>query len=89
MEKVRPAGERVEFPKRVFKNDRRHGYSCVPFFAYLAEDQTRTFQFYPPYRIGAEQEIGPVLQECAKIFESHLLERPEQWFFWEIADAFW
>ena len=89
MEKVDLLGREWNFPRGFLKMIAGTDIPVVPFFAYLAEDQTRTFCFYPPYRIGAEHEIGPVMQECAKIFESHLLERPEQWFFLEIAETFW
>jgi lauroyl/myristoyl acyltransferase len=61
----------------------------VPFYAHLAEDHTKTFRFYPPYQIKDENEINAALQKSATIFESHLLERPEQWFFWDGAEAFW
>jgi lauroyl/myristoyl acyltransferase len=89
MEKVSLLGRDWNFPRGFLKMIAGKEIPVVPFFAYLGEDRVRTFHFYPPYQIGKGDEIGPVLQECAKIFESHLLERPEQWFFWEIAEAFW
>jgi lauroyl/myristoyl acyltransferase len=89
MEKVSLLGRDWNFPRGFLKVIAGKDIPVLPFFAYLGEDRVKTFHFYPPYRIGTEQEIGPVLQECAKIFESHLLERPEQWFFWEMAESFW
>jgi lauroyl/myristoyl acyltransferase len=62
--------------------------TIVPLFTYLTEEGTRVFTFFPEYPIG-EGGTKEALQKCANIFEKFILERPEQWFFWDGAQAFW
>lgn len=88
-EKVNLLGRDWNFPRGFLKMIVGREIPVVPFFTYLAEDHVRTFRFYPPYQIRNRDEIKNVLQECVKIFESHLLKRPEQWFLWDGAEVFW
>ena len=62
--------------------------TIVPLFTYLTEEGTRVFTFFPEYPIG-EGGTKEALQKCANIFEKFILERPEQWFFWDNAQVFW
>jgi len=60
----------------------------VPLFTYLTEEGIRVFTFFPEYQIN-EGGIKEALQKCATLFEKFILERPEQWFFWDDAQVFW
>lgn len=89
IERVNLLGRDWNFPRGFLKVIAGREIPVVPFFTYLAEDHVRTFRFYPPFQIQHRDEISSALQECAKIFESHLLKTPEQWFFWDGAEVFW
>lgn len=60
----------------------------VPLFTYLTGEGTRVFKFFPEYQTG-EGGSKEALQKCANLFEKYILERPEQWFFWDDAQVFW
>lgn len=89
IEKVSLLGRDWSFSRGFLKVVAGREIPIVPFFTYLDENHVRTFRFYPPYQIQNRDETNRVFQECVKIFESHLLKTPEQWFFWEGADVFW
>jgi lauroyl/myristoyl acyltransferase len=89
IEKVNFLERDWNFPRGFFEVIAERDIPIVPFFVSLGEDDVKTFRFYPSYQIKNQDEIKGVFQECAKIFESHLLKTPEQWFFWDDAGVFW
>ena len=88
-EKVNLMGRDWNFARGFLRMMAGTGIPIVPVFTFLAEDHTRTFRFYPSYQIENREGVRKALYECAKIFESHLSERPGQWFFWDGAEVFW
>jgi lauroyl/myristoyl acyltransferase len=77
-----------KYPSGFLKLLSRTPSTIVPLFTYLTEEGTRVFTFFPEYPI-TEGGIKEALQKCAKTFEKFILERPEQWFFWDSAQVFW
>lgn len=64
-------------------------FAIIPFFTHINEKWERIFQFFPSFYLENEGDIIIGLQKCIDIFEKYLLERPEQWFFWDDAQVFW
>jgi len=89
IQKVTLLGRDWYFPRGFLEVVAGREIPIVPFFTYLDEDHVRTFRFYPAYQIRNRDETSSVFQECVKIFESHLLKTPGQWFFWDGAEVFW
>ena len=89
IETVKMLGRDWRFPRGFLEVIAGRDIPIVPFFVKLTDSHEKVFRFYPPYQIRNKNEIGPVLQECATIFESYLVSNPEQWFFWDDAAVFW
>lgn len=88
-EKVNLLGMDWNFPRGFLKVVAGRKIPVVPFFVHLTEDNQRTVRFYPARTLSGREEIGPAFEGWGKIFESYLLERPEQWFFWDGGQVFW
>jgi lauroyl/myristoyl acyltransferase len=89
VETVKMLGRDWRFPRGFLEVIAGRDIPVVPVFVTLTDSHQKIFRFYPPHQIRNQNEIGPVLQECANIFETYLVRNPEQWFFWDDAAVFW
>lgn len=82
-------GKRWSFPLGFLELLIGSGFAILPFFTYMNDRWERIFKFYPPYWIERKEELLISFQKTITFFETHLREKPEQWFFWDDAQVFW
>ena len=76
---------RAWFPKGIISIARETNSPLLPFFSFLDEGNKRRICFEKPISVGDEAEC---VERCVKLIESRIIERPDHWHFWPIADQF-
>lgn len=79
-------GKKALLPKGIISIAKDTKSPILPFFSYLDAGQGRGICFEEPFLdIENEDECG---KRCAKLIEDKILERPDHWHFWPVAEQF-
>lgn len=77
--------KRAFFPKGIISIARETNSPILPFFSFLDEGRQRRICFEEPIHVIDEEEC---VKRCVKLIENRVIERPDHWHFWPIADQF-
>ena len=78
-------GKRTWFPKGVVSIGKEMGVPIIPFFSYLDKKHRRRVCFEKPLYVRNEKES---VEECVRLIEKRILERPDHWHLWPFAGQF-
>ncbi len=76
---------RAWFPKGIVSIARETNSPLLPFFSFLDEGKKRRICFEKPFYVDDE---GEGVERCVRLIERRIIERPDHWHFWPIADQF-
>jgi lauroyl/myristoyl acyltransferase len=77
--------KRAFFPKGIISIAKETNSPILPFFSFLDEGRQRRISFEEPIHVIDEEEC---VKRCVKLIENRIIERPDHWHFWPIADQF-
>jgi lauroyl/myristoyl acyltransferase len=78
-------GKKTWFPKGVISIGKEMDVPIVPFFSYLGTKNYRRICFEKPIYVKNEEKT---VEECVRLIEKRILERPDHWHMWPFADQF-
>ena len=78
-------GKKAVFPKGIISIAKETNSPILPFFSFLDEGKHRRICFEKPLHVIDEEEC---VKRCVVLIESKIIERPDHWHFWPIADQF-
>ncbi len=78
-------GKKTWFPKGVISIGKEMDVPIIPFFSYLDEKSDRRICFERPIYVTEERKS---VEECVRLIEKRILERPDHWHLWPCADQF-
>jgi len=73
------------FPKGIISLAKMMNLPILPFFSYLDEGKNRRIFFGEPFYVKREEEG---VMHCVHLIEKRIIEKPDHWHFWHIADQF-
>jgi lauroyl/myristoyl acyltransferase len=76
---------RALFPKGIVSIAKEANSPILPFFSFLDDGKRRRICFEEPIHVIDEEEC---VKKCVKLIEAKILERPDHWHFWPIANQF-
>lgn len=76
---------RARFPVGIISVAKEMNSPVVPFFSYLDNGQDRRICFEKPIYVKNENES---VETCVRLIEKRIIERPDHWHFWPIAEQF-
>ena len=77
--------KRAFFPKGIISIAKETNSPILPFFSFLDEGGQRRISFEEPIHVIDEEEC---VKRCVKLIENRVIERPDHWHFWPIAEQF-
>jgi len=77
-------GKKTWFPKGIISIGKELNVPIVPYFSYL-DKNCRRICFEKPIYVKDE---GKCFEECVRLIEKRILERPEHWYMWPTASQF-
>jgi lauroyl/myristoyl acyltransferase len=78
-------GKKTWFPKGVISIGKEMDVPIVPFFSYLDKGNDRRVCFEKPIYV---KDGGKCVEECVRLIEKRILERPDHWHLWPFAGQF-
>ena len=77
--------QKATFPKGIISIAKETHVPILPFFSFLDEGRQRRICFEEPIHVVDEEEC---VKKCVALIEKRIIERPDHWHFWPIADQF-
>ena len=77
--------KRAVFPKGIISIAKETNSPILPFFSFLDDGRHRRISFEEPIHVIDEEEC---VKRCVKLIEAKIIERPDHWHFWPIANQF-
>jgi lauroyl/myristoyl acyltransferase len=82
-------GRPARFPYGAFVIAARAQAPILPFFTSVDENNRRTFRFFQPiWHMTTPQDMEKAFQHCVWLLEQEIRAKPDQWFLWDGAGAF-
>jgi len=78
-------GKKAFFPKGIISIGKKMDVPIVPFFSYLDKGKYRRVCFEKPIYVKDEEKC---VEECVRLIEKKITERPDHWHLWPSADQF-
>ncbi len=78
-------GKKTWFPKGIISVGKETDVPILPFFSYLDKKNGRRVCFEKPIYVNDE---GKCVEECVRLIEKRILEKPDHWHLWPLAGQF-
>lgn len=78
-------GKNARFPKGIISIAKELNVPILFFFSYLDGEKERRICFEKPVYVKDE---GKCVEECVRLIEKRILERPDHWHLWPFAGQF-